>query len=342
MSRLAPLLASGALLLAAPAEAVTYEEARTGDGTVYIVITGPFEFRDTADGLAQVVARSGASFVTFDSPGGNVDSAMRHGRMIRTLGLDTLQIRAADCASACSLAFLGGVRRSAEAGSIGVHRSSFAPDFVSDPNAAVAAIQQLTAQVMSYIAEMGADPTLLSISYSYDVTDMRYLSTSEMRQFRITNDAGSQQVAEAAIPYAPASPPPRSSLSVQSATELVQNLLTMHTLVEGAAMPRLRQTYAAKVDYYGKSVPLAEVVRDKQDYFRRWPERAYEVEPGTVTVSCTGPICNVSGVYRWAVRSYPRNRQAAGAAAFTYVIDTSQGIKVVGEASEVTDRYKLR
>ncbi len=342
MSRLVALLASGALLLAAPAGAVTYKEARTGDGTPYIVIVGAFEFHDAAESLARAVARSGAIFVTFDSPGGNVDSAIRHGRMIRTLGLDTLQIRAAECASACSLAFLGGVRRSAEAGSIGVHRSSFSPDSVSDPNAAVAAIQQVTAQVMSYIAEMGADPTLLSISYSYDVTDMRYLSAGEMRQFRITNDPGSQQFSAAPIPYVPALPPPPPSLSVQAATELVQSLLTMHTLVEDTAMPRVRQTYAANVDYYGKSVPLADVVRDKQDYFRRWPERAYEVEPGTISVSCTGTICNVSGTYRWAVRSYPRNRQAAGAATFIYMIDTSQGMKVVGEISEVTDRYMLR
>ena len=68
------------------------------------------------------------------------------GRLIRAFGLDTVQIKQAECASACALAFMGGVRRIAEAGAIGVHKSSFAnPDQIGSGDA-VAAVQDITAR----------------------------------------------------------------------------------------------------------------------------------------------------------------------------------------------------
>jgi hypothetical protein len=327
-----------------PAQAVTYQTQRLGDGTSFIVVSGEFEPGETAAGLVAAATAAGASFVTFDTPGGSVGSAMAHGRAIRALGLNTIQLRSRLCASACSLAFLGGVSRFAEPGSIGVHRSYLHPDDLDDAGQAVSAIQELTAHVIAYIREMGGEPDLLEIAYSYDATDMRYLSASEMERFRVTNmGSGGEQVAAAPTPYAPAPEVPRAkSLTVESATELVQSLLSSHTFVEEVAVARLQRSYAPTVMYFGRSVSLGEVVKDKRDYFRRWPERAYEVDPSSVDVSCAGAICTVTGLYTWAVRSYPRNKQAAGSAAFTYVIDTSRDAAVVGESSEVVDRFKLR
>lgn len=329
-------------LISTSAYAVTYETSHTSDGEAYVVVVGTFEPSDSVHELVEAVSGSGARFVTFDSPGGNIAAAISHGRMIRALNLNTLQVRATRCMSACSLAFLGGVTRSAEPGSIGVHRSSFSANTPRDSNDAVAAIQAVTAEVVSYISEMGADPTLLSIAYSYDANDMRFLSASEMRQFRITNERRHDAAPQPPMAYVPAPASPSTGLSSQAAAEFVQSLLTAHSLLDEFALQRLRKSYAPTVSYYGKSVSLADVVRDKQDYFQRWPERAYEVVPGSVTVNCVGAICNVQGVYRWTVRSYPRNKQAAGAATFTYLIDTSQGSAIVGENSEVIERYKMR
>lgn len=330
-------------LLSTSAYAVTYETAHTSDGDAYVVIVGEFEHSDSVSGLVSAVSNNRAHFVTFDSPGGNIASAIEHGRMIRALKLNTIQVRAARCMSACSLAFLGGVNRGAEPGSIGVHRSSFAPSSYSgDAQQAVADIQAVTAEVVAYISEMGADPTLLKIAYSYDAADMRYLSASEMELFRVTTEGEHNEPVPPPMSYAPAPVSPSAALSQQAATQFVQSLLTAHSLLDEFALQRLRKSYAPTVSYYGKSVSLADVVRDKQDYFERWPERAYEVVPSSVSVSCVGAICNVQGVYRWTVRSYPRNRQAAGAATFTYVIDTSQGSTIVGENSEVIERYKTR
>ena len=128
------------------------------------------------------------AIVSFNSPGGNVYKAMDVGRLIRKLNLSTAQPRFQECASACSLAFLGGVQRYADPGAIGVHKSSFNPDIPMTAEEAVSAVQQGTADVMAYISEMGADPGLLALAFSYDSNDIRYLSGSEMARFGMTTD----------------------------------------------------------------------------------------------------------------------------------------------------------
>jgi hypothetical protein len=132
---------------------------------------------------------------------------MELGRMIRSYGLNTFQIRGAECASACALAFLGGAARAAEPGSIGVHKSSFSNTAGVDADVAVSAVQQMTAEVIAYITEMGADPGLLELAFRYDSDDIRYLSRSEMEQYRIV--PGSSDPMQFAAARA-AQPPPAS------------------------------------------------------------------------------------------------------------------------------------
>lgn len=108
--------------------AVSIEQLQIEGGDIVLVVRGEFEFGDRPEALSAAVTQSGARVVTFNSDGGNVHAAMAFGRTIRALGLETIQLRAAECASACALAFVGGVRRAAEPGSIGVHQSSFSGD----------------------------------------------------------------------------------------------------------------------------------------------------------------------------------------------------------------------
>lgn len=155
--------------------------------------------------------------VTFRSPGGNIQKAMDLGRLIRRLGLGTAQFRASECESACSLAFLGGVIRFAEAGSIGVHKSSFQGDIPLSAQEAVSAVQQVTADVITYMIEMGVDPALLQLSLQYDSNDIRYLSMSEMAKYKVvtfTPDAGQATVASAEpSPMPPPQPTPSTAIS---------------------------------------------------------------------------------------------------------------------------------
>lgn len=180
-------LAFGLVLVASNAAArLSYDVHPTDAGNNYIVVTGKFEADDDLSVFRNRVLSNRAVSVSFDSGGGNVYKAMEFGRLIRSLGLNTVATRELVCASACSLSFLGGVSRVAEPGSIGVHKSSFDDTRGMNVEDAVAAIQLQTADVISYMNEMGADPSLLQLALKYDSNDLRYLSSSEMTQFRVT------------------------------------------------------------------------------------------------------------------------------------------------------------
>ncbi|RWD74795.1 SH3 domain-containing protein [Mesorhizobium sp.] len=212
------LLLSGVLTLLGASSAcagLQFQAGQTDGGLRYILVSGDFAYQDDLSVFEALVRSSASTAVTFHSPGGNIQKAMDLGRLIRRLGLATAQFRASECESACSLAFLGGVIRFAEAGSIGVHKSSFQGDVPLTTQEAVSAVQQITADVITYMIEMGVDPALLQLSLQYDSNDIRYLSMSEMAKYRVVTfapGAGQSTVASAVpAPTLPPSPPPTST-----------------------------------------------------------------------------------------------------------------------------------
>lgn len=209
------LLCLASVLLGATAAhaGLQFHAGQTDAGLRYIFVSGDFIYQDDLSGF-EAMARSNASVaVTFQSPGGNIQKAMELGRLIRRLGLNTVQFRAVECASACSLAFLGGVLRYAEPGAIGVHKSSFSGDIPMSTEDAVSGVQQMTAEIITYMIEMGVDPALLQLSLQYDSDDIRYLSKSEMAKYKVVTldfEAGQPPVASQ-LPSPPPSPQPAPS-----------------------------------------------------------------------------------------------------------------------------------
>jgi hypothetical protein len=207
----------GVGIFAQPSSAkLGYSIDRFGDGGTYIVVAGQFEYTDNLDEFLLMVAQHKSTLVTFASNGGNVVKAMELGRLIRRLGLSTFQARGLECTSACALAFVGGVKRLAEAGSIGVHKTSFSDTSKMTAAEAVAAIQSITAFTAAYLKEMDVDPEFLHLSMRYEADDIRFLSKSEMVALRVTNldvppstSASPQPQSAAPGPYAnlPSAPP---------------------------------------------------------------------------------------------------------------------------------------
>jgi len=152
----------------------------------YVIVSGKFEHSDDLSPFMELAVSTKATAVAFDSPGGSVYKAIELGHLIRLLNLSTFQPRELNCASACALAFIGGVTRIAEPGAIGVHQSSFSQDLQGTKADAVEITQRVTADILSYFDEMGVDPKLLTISLQTGPDDMRYLSGREMAEFRVT------------------------------------------------------------------------------------------------------------------------------------------------------------
>jgi hypothetical protein len=192
---------------------LAYIRDTTPDGEPFLVVSGIISSSEDFSAFSAAVATSKARAATFNSPGGNIHKALELGRLIRKLDLETFQSRSLQCVSACAFAFLGGVARYAEPGAIGVHKTWFVDSRPKEVDEAVAAVQQITAEIIGYIVEMGADPALLEVVLSYDSNDMRYLSGSEMAQFRVVTDEQDPAIAGAAA----ASLPPEPAASASAA-----------------------------------------------------------------------------------------------------------------------------
>ena len=205
---------------------------------------------------------------------------------------------------------------------------------------AVARVQAGTAQIMSYLGEMGVDPKLMELALSYDKSDMRYLSASEMTDLRVTNVAVSQSSVDTS--QVPTRPDPLPALDANAKQQLesaavtfIKGLIEHHGDNAEMALAEVQTSYAPTVNYYGKLTDLNAIIEDKRTYFQRWPERGYNVRDNSVMVTCANDRCMVSGTYDWIVRSLPRHKQAKGVANFSYTIAIGTNPKIIAETSKV-------
>lgn len=167
-----------------------------GDARTYIYLDGEIDAA-APQRLSQALSKvqRGAIFISFNSPGGNLFAGMELGRIIRKYGASTdiamrgskeFQDQPGVCFSACSLAYLGGSFRYAHKGSAyGVHRVSSA----SGPKVTDLDVGQiLSATIVSYLREMGADPGLFDLMVKAGADNIYLLSAQEAKDLHVVNN----------------------------------------------------------------------------------------------------------------------------------------------------------
>lgn len=314
-------------------------------GPPVLLLKGEFEFNDDPAMLEREAKAAGAGIVTFESNGGNVVAAMAFGRTIRALGLNTIQLRSHQCASACTLAFLGGVIRFAEPGAIGVHQASFSQDAI-DGHIAVAAVQAMTAQIMTYMIEMGADPRLLQLSLSIASDDMRYLTASEMEEYKVITPNASASPPQTAASSPPPPPAAGSQTTAQPEPPTDERraedfLLAYHdawSQPNAKALRFLETAYGENVVFYGKTLSRTGIIDEKRTFAERWPMRAYVLRNSGLDIVCR-MACNVSGIIDWFAHSPDRGRMSSGSAEFHVIWNPSTG-KIMSETGTVLSTDK--
>lgn len=325
--------------------AILIERIAVDSGPPVLLLKGEFEFSDDPALLEREAKAAHAGIVTFESNGGNVVAAMAFGRTIRALGVNTIQLRSHQCASACTLAFLGGVIRSAEPGAIGVHRASFSQDII-DGHVAVAAVQAMTAQIMTYMIEMGVDPRLLQLSLSVASDDMRYLTASEMAEYKVTTSNAPASTPQPAASSVPSMPAASRETSVQTEPPTNEKraedfLLAYHdawSQPNTTALRFMETAYAEGVLFYGKTFSHAGIMDEKRTFAERWPMRAYVLRHNGLEIVCN-LACNVSGIVDWFAHSPNRARMSSGSAQFQVVWNPSTG-KIMSETGAVLSSDK--
>ncbi|WP_298960189.1 hypothetical protein [uncultured Roseibium sp.] len=216
---------------------LSYISGEGDDGLRYVVVEGTFTPRDDLSDFEKAIRSFRPKVIGFDSEGGNIFKAMELGRIIRQHGLATIQLRQLECASACALAFMGGRTRYADPGSIGVHKSSFSPTSPFNKEEAVSAVQEVTAEIIGYMVEMGVNPALLQLAFKTEANDIRYLSGQEMADYGVTlSEAGTGTAALSA----PSSQPRPSSPSPPAASRIPSYVEPSGTAIPVARSGRVR------------------------------------------------------------------------------------------------------
>lgn len=112
------------------------------------------------------------------------------------------------------------------------------------------------------------------------------------------------------------------TLAVRSAEFSASYLRTWSTDTR-ASLLDVPHIYAARVNFYGRSLNHAALIREKAQFARRWPNRQYSLRPGTLNVQCDerGPQCVVRAVIDWRAESPARKATARGTSTFLQALD---------------------
>lgn len=126
-------------------------------------------------------------------------------------------------------------------------------------------------------------------------------------------------------------------LMEQDARSFVQRINRTLSGPADAAIDQIGSLYARNVRFHGKLFSLNDILSDKRNLMKRWPQRNYSAPESEVNVSCdqVRQKCEVQSNVYWEVYS-PARRQRANGVQRTYLeLDFSTGIpKVVYESAE--------
>lgn len=194
-----------------PMQFFTAGDGGNCNGCSWIAAEGTIQ-RDTPEVFRRFLAKGWSGYeVAFNSPGGDPAAAMKLGEIIREKNLHTSvgkttgrldpednHINTIDggqdpghCASACVFAFLGGVRRAAKEGELGVQQFHD-PEAIKEPQAKTAsaldraADQAMIGTLINYVIRMDASPKLLALAAAETPwRDIRWLKRQEIIDFGI-------------------------------------------------------------------------------------------------------------------------------------------------------------
>jgi hypothetical protein len=183
------------LLATTPALAATITlRPQTPDRPTVVIVEGPLVALDE-DQFAAKTSSLSSAFVAFSSDGGSLVAGLRIGEAIRRKGFFTIVPDGRRCASACALAWLGGIERFIGADArIGFHA---AYDPASDRESGVG-----NAVVGAYLTKVGLPYEAVIYITQTDPSEMTWLNMSDAAQrgIRVTLLSSLAKETMAAIP----------------------------------------------------------------------------------------------------------------------------------------------
>ena len=187
VQRLLSIIAVLSLVTARGEAAVLSELQNCGPGCTVqnITITGDID-RATYEQFLQALAAPRpesetvyfAPQVRLNSPGGSAEMAMAIGEKLREANLTTVVSQGDRCEGACVLILAAGVIRVAVYGAVGIDKPT--------PEERVSGPAPVSTSVRQYLNRMGISNRLYGDMERVSSGDVRFLSASELREYRLT------------------------------------------------------------------------------------------------------------------------------------------------------------
>lgn len=127
----------------------------------------------------------GTAQLFLTSNGGDVESAIKAGEFVRQKELYTTNL--GKCASSCVLVFLGGVHRSADSGSIGLHRS-FSESLSMTESNAQSKYEEANRLILQYLTKMNIPEALLNTMNAVPPQKIKWLNDEQLQELQIVGD----------------------------------------------------------------------------------------------------------------------------------------------------------
>ncbi len=295
-----------------------------------LLLSDADQFRSKVGGLRKAV-------VIFQSDGGAAVTGIAIGETIRLKNFATLVPSQVRCASACALAWLGGAPRIMAADAqVGFH----AAYLVRGGQALEAG--RANALVGAYLNRIGLSYSAVAYITEAAPTSMTWLNAADATQHGIevaVLDGKGGSASKSAHAQAASGREPTLPSLEERASRFVESFVSGWSSTNSINLASLASAYADQVSYYGGLKSRQEVFADKQRFAERWPERSYDVQPGSVTAQCSADGCTVSGMADWRTRSVPRGASASGTARFEYRVLPSHGaFLILTESGSVIKR----
>jgi hypothetical protein len=304
-------------------------------GSTLIAIDGELELSDIDSFRAKAEPLPvGRTTVEFRSKGGRLLAGIRIGAQIRAKRFNTVVPDGAQCASACALAWLGGVRRFVgESSSVGFHTAYIlktAGPAESGPGNAI---------LGAYLNQLGlSEEAILYITHAAP-TSVQWMSLEEAAEYgiavaKLPPTGVSPGASDAVSPEHPQGSPE------QRAIDFVQLLFEQWSGPNATLLPVLDKLYTEKVLYHGKSVPRQTVLLSKRRFANRWTQRSYAVRPGSLSATCAaGGTCRVKGAMSWKLHEATTTTATRGVATFAYsIVLKDSGPQISAETDTVNDK----
>lgn len=342
------------LVCCASSWAADITRAPTNGGPDIIAIDGDFVLGDEKK-FVDLALGSKNALVVLESRGGNLYAGIEIGRAIHLKGFATLVPDGVGCASACALAWLGGIPRfMGETGKVGFHA-------VYTTEGGQAAISSAgNALVGAYLNQLGLSTSAVLYITTPPPEGMQWLSFADARRIGIDVQQTKSSSVANDTPQQTEEPPSRHDVggpqlaTIKSAT---YRFITATNRPNDEVMIFLGGVYSDGVNYFGKTLAKSAVLADKRAFFNRWPKRNYSIRPDSLSVSCeSNTSCHVQGIVDWSASG--QSKMSIGSASVNLNWNKSSGdwkidlensrivsrrvsTIVAGESLPVAPRYQL-